>query len=301
MIESKRELVITANALTSRLTFAAVLMMSVGFLHAGAIVVPNGSFESPSTPFADPRIDLWEQTGNQLTGVFFNGPGTSFIDNCDGIQAAFLFAVPGVTVFQDYNSLDYAHLTPTHSFNAKFEVGNSYNLAVGIIGGGGGMSNGVTMEINLYYRDAASNRVVIAATSVTNTAANFPTNTHFIDYRVQTPAVKFGDAWAGQYIGIELRSTVDPVMAGGYWDLDNVRLTEIIGPALINPSRTNRQFQFTMRSEPGLTFEILAATNVALSVSNWTSLGIVTNTNGATRFTDPATNLSQRFYRARQL
>jgi hypothetical protein len=135
-----------------------------------------------------------------------------------------------VAIFQDYNSLSGADTTPTHDFNMKFEPGKSYALTVGALGGGGGMSNGVTFEISLYYRDAASNRVTVAATSITNTPALFPTNTHLTDFQVIVPAVKASDAWAGKNIGIQLESTVGFDLQGGYWDVDNVRLTESTVP-----------------------------------------------------------------------
>jgi hypothetical protein len=82
--------------------------------------------------------------------------------------------------------------------------------------------------------------------------------------------------------------------------VDNARLTETVLPMLTNPRMTNSQFGFTMQSEPGLRFEILAATNLTLPVSNWTSLGTMTNVAGTTPFFDPATNLNRRYYQARQ-
>jgi hypothetical protein len=118
---------------------------------------------------------------------------------------------------------------------------------------------------------------------------------------VQVPTVTAGDAWVGQHIGIQLLSTVSPELIGGYWDLDNVRLSSTVTPVLVTPAYTNGHLSFTLQSELGLPFEILASTNVALPLSNWTSLGALTNVTGATAFTDPATNLNRRFYRARQL
>lgn len=163
------------------------------------------------------------------------------------------------------------------------------------------MQEGTTLELLLYYRDAASNFVTVASTSITNSGALFPTATHFVDFAVQVPTVTTGDAWAGQHIGIQLLSTVSLDLIGGYWDLDNVRLSSTVTPALVAPAYTNGHFSFTLQSELGLPFEILASTNVALALSNWSSLGTLTNVTGATAFTDPATNLNRRFYRARQL
>ena len=72
-------------------------------------------------------------------------------------------------------------------------------------------------------------------------------------------------------------------------------------PVLLAPGRTNGQFTFTLQSEPGLRFQILASTNLTLPLSSWTDLGNVTNAAGATTFLDPVTNLNSRFYRALQL
>ena len=278
-----------------------------GAIWAGTIAVPNGSFESPATAFAYPQIDSWQQIpgwDSLLSGVFLNTSPTNsdHIDNCDGNQAAFLFAVPQVALFQDYDSTDWSNSTPTHAFNAKFEPGKSYDLAVGVIGGGGGMTEGASLELSLYYRDAASNMVTVAATNIPFTLAGFPTTTHFVDCQAHVPVVKPGDAWAGQNIGVQLLSSVGlEYTNGGYWDVDNVRLSSTVAPVLTGPVRTPGQFSFTLQSEPGLRFEILAGTNVNLPISNWSSLGILTNLTGSAAFTDTAANVSRRFYQARQV
>ena len=290
-------------------------------LRAGTVYVPNASFESPVVPIdltpAIPDMDYWEKSSQpawyypsnynnspweDLTGTFYNfpNPGT-FIDNCDGTQAAFLFAVPEVAIFQDYTSIYGTNTTPSYAFNATYNVGSAYTLTVGVIGGGGGMTNGVPLELSLYYRDAASNMVTLAATTITNSAQLFPTNTHLVDFSVQVPGVRPADPWAGQHIGVQIASTVDTNLAGGYWDFDNVRLIETVLPSLIHPQISSSHFSLTLRSEPGLRFEMLANTNPASPLSNWTSLGTVTNTTGTTNFTDPTTILDRRFYRARQL
>jgi len=293
-------------------------------LRAGTIAIPNGSFESPVvppvSPYAAPDMDYWQKSPQpawydpslnyntpweDLMGTFYNAPypGT-FIDNCDGTQAAFLFAVPEAAVFQDYDSIYGTNTTPSHAFNAKFNVNSAYSLTVGVIGGVNGsppLYEGATLQLSLYYRDAASNMVIVAATTITNSAQLFPTNTHFIEFSVQLPAVQATDSWAGQHIGVQIASTVGFDMANGYWDVDNARLTETVLPALNDPRTTNSQFGFTVQSEPGLRFEILAASNPALSLSNWTSLGILTNIMGTAPFLDPTTNLDHRFYQAHQL
>jgi hypothetical protein len=114
------------------------------------------------------------------------------------------------------------------------------------------------------------------------------------------PPVKPGDAWLGKNLGIALLSTT-AFQAPGYWDLDNVRLTAVQEPVLLDTSRTNGQFQFTLKSEPGHVFELFAATNAAQPRTNWMSLGTLTNITGMLSFTDPVTNMNQRWYEARRL
>ena len=293
-------------------------------LQAGTVYLPNASFESPVVPTdltpAIPDMDYWQKSPQpfwydpamnydtpweSLMGTFYNFPNPStFIDNCDGTQASFLFAVPDAALLQDYNSIYGTNTTPSHAFNAMFNVGSAFSLTVGVIGGVYGsppLYIGATLQLSLYYRDAASNMVIVAATTVTNSAQLFPTNTHFVDFSVQVPRVLPTDPWANQNIGVQIASTVGFDLANGYWDLDNVRLTETVLPSLINPQISSSHFSLTLRSEPGLRFEMLAHTNLSAPLSNWTSLGTLTNTTGTTNFLDPDTILDHRFYRARQL
>jgi hypothetical protein len=305
--------------ISKQMMVAAVCTVSLvagsGALRAATIPIPNGSFESPPTTYATPFIDSWQQVPQPdlgdpttlVTGVFSNQPPSDpyCIDNCDGIQAIFLFATPQTGIFQDYDSTDYANPTPTHAFDATFDVGRSYTLTVGVLGGTNlaiPMLEGTTLELSLYYRDSLSNRVTVAATSITNSGSLFPTATHLVDFQVQVPTVKASDPWVGRHIGVQLRSTVtDTNLLGGYWDIDNVRLNSTATPVLLVPACTNGQFSFILQSEPGLRFEILASTDVASPLSNWTSLGTLTNVTGAVPFLDPASGLNRRFYRARQL
>jgi hypothetical protein len=295
----------------SRLVIALLALAAwTGPVQAGPLFLPNASFESPVvppvSPYAIPDLDAWqkspqpgwyEPTNNYntpwayLMGTFYNVPFPGvFIDNCDGSQAAFLFAFPEVALFQDCSS--------------KFNAGSAYSLAVGVIGGVDGsppLYEGATLRLSLYYRDAASNIVTVAAITITNNTGLFPTNTHFVDFSVQVPGVLPTDPWANRTIGVQIASTVGTNLASGYWDLDNVRLTETVLPHLTNPQITTNQFSLTVRSEPGLQFEILAHTNLSSPLSNWASLGIVTNVSGTNAFSDPATNLNRRFYTLRQL
>ncbi len=278
------------------------------------IPVPNGSFESPETTFAYPQVNSWQKAPkpfwfqetpeaqwDQTIGVFLNRPveEASHIDNVEGNQAAFLFALPGAALFQDYTTIGGTNTLPSNDFAAVYTEGRSYNLTVGVLGGGGGMTNGATLELSLYYRDAASNLVTVAVTTVTNTAAAFPTNTHLTDFTASTPAVKSGDAWAGKSIGIQILSNNGFDQIGGYWDFDNVRLTETKHPLLKVVSLNANQIQFNLQSEPGLKFEILGTGSLPSSL--WTSLTTITNVTGNQSITLAAPDSVQSFYQARQL
>ena len=157
----------------------------------------------PQYPFAIPDMDDWQKSlqpvwydpttnydtpWEDLMGTFYNVPNPStFIDNCDGVQAAFVFALPDVAVFQDYDSIGGTNTTPSHAFNATFNVNRAYTLTVGVMGGVDGtppLYEGATLQLSLYYRDAASNMVTVAATTITNSAQLFPTNTHLVDFSV---------------------------------------------------------------------------------------------------------------------
>src|SRR5580658_163689 len=220
----------------------AAMLALAGGVHAGNVYVPNYSFESPdigtNSPYAAPVLDSWQESPQpswyeqadfggspweDLVGTFYNlpnftnsmGTNSTYIDNCDGVTAAFMFALPQVAIYQD--------------LNATFNVGKSYTLTVGLIGGGGDMTNGSTIQLSLYYLDGSSNMNIVAETTVTNTTANFPSETHFVDFEVQVPGVEATNAWAGQNIGIQLLATPnfdDPDSWGGFWDVDNVRLVE---------------------------------------------------------------------------
>jgi len=287
-----------------------------GALRAGPVTVLNASFESPVTTFVNTHVDSWQKapkpdwyiesggyTWDQLAGVFLNTPAGSadHITNCDGSQALYMFAVPQVCLFQDYTSTDWSNPVPTHAFNATFEPDTAYQLTVGVIGGGGNMTPGASLELSLYYRDAASNQVVVGATSITNTPGVFSNNITLLDFEVTVPTVQATDPWAGQHIGMRLLSTVDPSIQGGYWDLDNVRLTSRRQPAWANPVWSNGQLTLTLKSEAGLRFEVLASADPGLPVAGWASVATLSNASGSVSYTDAAAEPGRRFYRARQL
>jgi hypothetical protein len=285
------------------------------------IEVPNYSFELPGAPaefpYADFPITEWAKSPappwynpatNQftpweyLTGTFTNAPFPgSFIDNCDGVNAGFMFAHPEVALLQDNNTIYGTNSSPTHAFNAKYVAGKSYELTVAVLGGGAGMSNDATIQCSLYYRDSASNIVVVASTTATNDTGTFPNHTHFVDFKAKIPVVNAIDLWAGKNIGIRLLSTSTTNNTGGYWDVDNVRLVETTATALSGPVKTNNQFKLTLASEPDSAFDVIASSNISQASSNWTVVGRITNITGEGTVTDAETNHTQRFYRARGL
>jgi len=234
------------------LALCLAVLPGVALAQGTSISIPNYSFESQLASLdtdTNNDIDDWETapqpadfnpgqsgfTWNELTGVFGNTPVgyPDHIDNIDGNQAAYIFADPEVALFQDYNSTDWQDLPPNHAFDAVFEPGHSYTLTIGIIGGGGDMAAGASLDLSLYYRDGSGDMVNVASTSVVYSSTAFPTTTDLIDYQVTVPTVQATDPWAGQNIGIEMLSTATASNEGGYWDLDNVRLTDI--PAVPEP------------------------------------------------------------------
>ena len=94
------------------------------------------------------------------------------------------------------------------------------------------MKDGVPIEIRLYYRDTENKKIIVGAATYTYDLETGYVK-HFNDVRLDIPPVKNTDPWAGKNIGVQLISTLifpedldrDTGRAGGFWDLDNVRLT----------------------------------------------------------------------------
>jgi hypothetical protein len=303
--------------------FAAVLILLGGkMVGAQSIYVPNYSFESPVVPevfpYATNALDEWEESPqpswydpsenydtpwSYLVGTFYNVPYPGeYIDNVDGVQAAFLQAYPDVGFFQDYNSIGGTNTVPDHAFNATFTVGKTYTLTVGLTSSSEEpLTPGSTIQLSLYYRDGAGTMMIVASNNVCYDTNIFTNLTHLFDFQVQVPGVKATDPWAGQNIGIQLLCTPTLDLAGGYWDADNARLVETAALNLVNPLITNGQFQFTVQSDSNVVFQILATTDLSLPVTNWTSLATLTNVTGTIPFVDETAGLGQRFYTAQQL
>jgi hypothetical protein len=82
------------------------------------------------------------------------------------------------------------------------------------------------LELILYYRNGLE-AVDIAHQTVEATGLY---STELIDFSLHLPPVQPGDGWAGMTIGVALRAAGMP---GGFWDIDNIRLTES-SPALVS-------------------------------------------------------------------
>lgn len=292
-------------------------LLGSGLICAGtgaeSLSVPNASFEAPATLFVStliadwdksPKPDWYQETGeflwDQLTGVFLNPAEgrPDRIENCHEKQAVWLFAVPEVGLLQELPEAD-----PPSPPRTRYEPGRAYELTAGVLGAGGAMREGVTLELSLYYRDDATNLVVIAQTTVTNAAGLFGNPKRFLDYSVRTPAVKADDPWAGRLIGIRFLSTVNFELQGGYWDLDNVRLTALtLRPlTLRNPRVTDGQFTVSVTGESGGTVELLASDNPTLPVADWTRVARSPAFTGQADLAVPAAAAGHSFYAARQV
>lgn len=199
------------------------------------LMVPNGSFEKPATPFVSLLFESWQRTPkpagyveeggfqwNQLTGIFVNtAPGAAdHIGNLDGRQAAWLFAVPEAGLFQPV-------LTSDGSAGAVFEAGRAYRLSLDVMGAGGNMLDGAPLEVSLYWTDGAGQRVPMATLGITNNAAVFGARDRVLPFQLTSAVVKPTDPWASKAMGIQVVSRVSAADQGGYWDIDRVRVQAI--------------------------------------------------------------------------
>jgi hypothetical protein len=235
--------------------------------------------------------------------LFINAPGTpDFISNAEGNQLAYIFADPQVGIFQDVNSTDWSNGVPTHAFNRKFVPGKSYGLLAGLTSSQEEpLTNGSTIELSLYYRDASNNMVTVAATTVTYSTNSFPILTNLRTFATIVPEVKPTDAWAGKNIGIKIATTTLPQLSGGVWDVDNVRLNEFVPTTVSQPRVAGGKFGFTLHSEPGASITILGADSLTGSSGSWTNVVTITNQTGTVSFVDTNANLNEHFYTVRQL
>jgi hypothetical protein len=186
------------------------------------ILIENASFEAPTVDpngfGAVPLVEGWTEIdidtlASTNTGVFANTDPNSFdhIVNADGKQLAFLGSQTGNALQQD--------------LDAVYTTGYEYTLTVGVSISSRFPPSAVepvdTLELVFYYRDA-NDVVDIAYQTVEATGQSY---TQLQDFSLELPTVQADDAWEGMNIGIALRAVGQ---AGGFWDLDNVRLIETL-------------------------------------------------------------------------
>lgn len=205
------------------------------------VPIQNASFETPIVdPNAFPALplaDAWTEVdvdieGSTNTGVFANlaegSPG--HLANADGAQLAFLGSQAGNALEQD--------------LPASYRVGCDYRLTVAIGISGLFPPSAVepidTLELVLYYRDGED----VGDVGYQTVEAVGLSSMELQDFSLLLPPVQPGDAWAGMTIGVALRAAGMP---GGFWDIDNVRLTES-SPASIQIANASFESPFV---EPG--------------------------------------------------
>jgi hypothetical protein len=198
------------------------------------VPVANHSFEAPTVTYAQvasPFVDGWTTDGTSMmeyppgsgmfvnlgTGIFPNTPAgePDHIANVHGSQAAFLAAETG-------NEFTQALATP-------FSAGNSYALTVAV-GRSYGQAPAETAQVRLglYFLDDAAQRQFVTWTDVRNDAATGLSANHLVDFSA-TSAMLAGDhAAIGRPIHVYL-GAIGPI--GGFFDLDDVRVTEVPEPA----------------------------------------------------------------------
>lgn len=203
-------------------TVVTALLLWIAAAQSGPIPIANYSFEIPAIGPNDfpaiPVAPLWTEMDvdteySTNTGIFRNSPPDSpngdYIVNADGNQLAFLASQSGNGFSQ--------------ILAAAFQPGKSYRLTVeacpSVRFPPSGPDSNNRLILSLYYvSDANSVDIRTSPVPSTELVINI-----LKPFSVTVPAVQSGDAWAGKNIGIGIRADGVP---GGYWDLDNVRLTE---------------------------------------------------------------------------
>jgi hypothetical protein len=241
---------------------------------SASILIENASFElpvvEPDNLFgAVPEVSRWTEIdldllSNSNTGVFRNTPEGSedHIVNADGNQLAFLNSVLGNALEQD--------------LDAVYKAGCDYRLTVAVC-----VSNlfppSDPLELVLYYRDVNDPNNFIDIATETIGPANL-SSTMLQDFSVRLPTVNSGDAWAGKNIGVAIRATGTPGTAGGFWDLDNVRLEEFLPASLFIE---NSSFELPIVAPDnlfGAVPEISQWTEIDLDLLSSSNTGVFRNT-----------------------
>lgn len=203
-------------------TVITAILLIMAPAQADSIPIPNNSFETPiidpnTNPFlAIPFVASWTEedidTVDSLnTGTFHNTPLSSddHLFNVDGDQLAFLGSMQGNAFWQ--------YLPQT------YQTGKSYRLTVGVcISMRFPPPEGTPLILALEYLPGADPNDVISVASVQAPAP--PSTSRTVEeFSVTLPAVQPTDPWVNKNISIAIRATGG---AGGFWDVDNVRLVE---------------------------------------------------------------------------
>jgi hypothetical protein len=129
--------------------------------------------------------------------------------NADGKQLAFLGSQRGNALEQD--------------LTATYKAGCGYRLTAAVGVSARFPPSGVvpvdTIEIVLYYLNGNKAVDIVHQT----VGAKGLSSTRLQDFSVYLSVVQPADAWAGKPIGVAIRAAGK---AGGFWDLDNIRLAE---------------------------------------------------------------------------
>lgn len=260
--------------------FLATLVLAWGACSAVAesLVVPNGSFESPPTPFVSLLIDSWQRTPkpdwyvedggflwSQLTGIFVNtAPGAvDHIEGLDGRQAAWLFAVPEAGYFQEIRDAG-------GSQPALYAAGESYRLTLDVLGGGGNMVDGATLEAGFIRWDANTNRIWVASMVLTNGPALADPRTSMRTVSFTMPGLPAGDPAVGWRMGVQVLSTLPLALQGGYWDVDHVRVERLTVAAPVLSTRLEEGgLRIGWASQSGVRYRVRRGA----SLGSWEDLG----------------------------
>lgn len=203
------------------LTLITAILLIIASVQADSIDIPNHSFEVPAIDpienplLAIPFVSSWTEDDidpeSRSTGTFFNTPpGNEYhLFNVDGNQLAFLGSADGNALWQ--------------YLPATYKEGKSYRLTVGLcISATFPPPEGTPLILELNYLPGADPNDIVSIVSA-QVPAPPSTSRTVEDFPIPLLTVQPGDPWANKNIGIAIRATGG---AGGYWDIDNVRLME---------------------------------------------------------------------------
>lgn len=117
-----------------------------------------------------------------------------------------------------------------------------------------------------------------------------------------SPVIDAGTDWVTNFLATDQRGF--PRLAGKHVDIGAVEAQTapasqrpILIPSLLSGGSSGRSFQFSFTNSPIADFTVLASTNLALPLAQWTILGNVEQFAGQFQFTDADTTNRARFYR----